>query len=258
MRKRLSPLIATACLWLPGACTTTDRLVQGEQKAGPPMRYATAGTSLIHEEIDRTRHPTRSEDVAIRYRLWARGFPQDRPYSLWLERFVVGTAESQPVVERLRVGLDDIVTTASGAELQFALVREGERTTDPDVLARVPEGHSVILTLVSNDRKVESWTRLVPFPIEAFGQTGCRISVESEFADRLAVTIVGERFQADEEVDIQSVSGGEIIRSRQRATGQGSFKAVMFPQVAGGRKGTAVLTASGGRCSVTTHFHWGE
>lgn len=222
-------------------------------------RYATAGTSLTPEELERTRHRTRQEDVAIRYKLKAEGFPRDRIYSLWIERTVGGIPENRKAFERLRIEADDTVTTTYGTDLEFVLVRDRERRSGPDVLTDVPEGQSLVLTLVSDDRAVESWLRMTPFPVESLSDEGCRIAIEPQAAaDRVLATIHGGGFQAGEKVEIRIVSRGSSAVINERASTNGSLRATAYPQGSADRRGTAAVTASGAKCSVATHFHWGE
>ena len=258
MRTLLWGLMAMTCLGLLEGCATSGGVAQSEHAAKPAPRYSTAGTSLTYEEIERTVHRTRHEDIAVRYRLNAKGFPRDKQYSLWVERFVGGRPESQEAIKQLRVREDEVVTTHLGRALEFVFVRYREQATDPDVLTGVPEGRSLILTLVSNDRSVESWVKMVPFPIEAFGKEGCRLAVESESADRSMVTIIGESFEPNEMVEVLAKSDGETIRFSEQAAGDGRFLIAMFPHVRGKQHGATDVTATSKKCTATIRFHWGD
>lgn len=253
---RLTVLTMTAYL---AGCAAGGGTTKGDGATASRTRYATAGTSLTPEEVERTRHKTRQEDVAIRYKLKAEGFPRDRLYSLWTERTVGGIPENRKAFERLRVEADETVTTAYGTDLEFVLVRDRERRSGPDVLTDVPEGQSLVLTLVSDDRAIESWLRVTPFPVESVGDGGCRIAIEPQAAaDRVLATIHGGGFQAGEKVEIRIVSRGSSAVISERATAKGGFRATAYPEGPADRRGTATVTASGAKCSVATHFHWGE
>lgn len=259
MQKTLCRLIAlTVTAYLAG-CAGDGGPKGGDRATIAKTRYATAGTELIQEEMERTRHKTRQEDVAIRYKLKAEGFPRDRIYSLWIERTIGGIPENRKAFERLRVEADETVTTAYGADLEFVLVRDREHRSEPNVLTDVPEGQSLVLTLVSEDRTIESWLRMTPFPIEARGDCGCRIAIEPRTAaDRVLATIHGGEFQAGEKVELRVVSQGNTTVLSERASSNGRFRATVYPQGSADRRSTATVTATGATCSVSTHFHWGE
>jgi len=93
--------------------------------------------------------------------------------------------------------------------------------------------------------------------IEAKRGSDCRLSVQPSPGGNVLL-IKGEGFAPHQDIRLVGRSDGEVIESRERASGEGAFTMFVFPVVKGKSGGTYSLTASTALCQVTIHHKWGD
>ncbi len=103
-----------------------------------------------------------------------------------------------------------------------------------------------------------AFTKVIPFPVEAQGPTGCRLSLELLSPDGMIFNITADGFQAGEELNVASKSEGELVQQKDRFPQSGPLTILILPGVIGKTSGDASYTVEGASCTVTIEYKWGE
>jgi Tetratricopeptide repeat len=114
-----------------------------------------------------------------------------------------------------------------------------------------------VFALASDDGSAKGSVEITPFPIQAVGDGGCRLSVRPMSANGDSFSIAGQGFHPDQKVKGIAVSSGERAEVPVDNKG-GAVKVVIFPAVVGRSGGEASFSASDSACSVTVHYKWGD
>ena len=103
-----------------------------------------------------------------------------------------------------------------------------------------------------------AFTKVIPFPVEAQGPTGCRLSLELLSPDGMSFNIIADGFQAGEELNVTSKSEGELVQQKDRFPQSEPLTVLVSPGVTGKASGDASYTVEGTSCTVTLKYKWGE
>jgi hypothetical protein len=119
-------------------------------------------------------------------------------------------------------------------------------------------GESVVFTLLSEDGAAKAAVEITPFPLEAEGDGGCRLTVKLMSVKGDSFQIIGEGFRPGRPVTAVGSPAGEVTQVPLTRKSDGLLTAIVSPAVAGKSGGEATLTASDGSCSVTAGYSWGD
>ena len=222
----------------------------GEPPAAPRAK-------LILQEIDRT---TIQEMQAVVYKLKVSGLPKGQTFTLWGKKL-----NSRPVpVDKIGFYVDDAgrlvvqpppveFAMPSGSSInlpekgkEFAFNAIGFAKAEPFELA-----------LIDSDRAIAAFARVIPFPIEARGEGTCRIWVELGSPGGDLFKILGEGFEAGEEIRTLSRYDSAAVEGEKTVSNDGRFSATVMPTVADKTFGSADTTVTSRFCSLTVAYEWG-
>jgi hypothetical protein len=207
-------------------------------------RRATPGPRLELVEL-----PAASGSSEKRYRLQVGpGLPQGAAFGVFTKPFDHGYHEIESGFQ-----LDD-----SGA-----LVAPGaggsKRRLDDLVLTPgpYPLGAAWEVALVSSDRAIRLFARVVPHPLVAT-QGGCKLSLElaSHLGDRFLAS--GSGFPPGEEVQTEQSYSGRQIRKPLRASAEGTLASDPITHRPVGVDRGARYTVKARTCEVSISYDWGE
>jgi len=200
---------------------------------------STPGTSLAFKEIGRRKE---EETTAVTYDVIVSGVPRDKVYQLWAE----GLAEG------LTFG-GDYTVQSSGR-----LVSNDTHEPLGDVILRAfARAEPYRMALITEDKAIAVFGKIIPFPIEARSPSGCQLSVELIDSGGESFHVEAEGFVPGEEVSVESQSLDEILPLTRTASIEGTFSFVYAPAVIGHESGRCKIKATGERCQVVVEFDWG-
>lgn len=200
---------------------------------------STPGTSLAFKEIGRRKE---EETTAVTYDVIVSGVPRDKVYQLWAE----GLAQDPTFG-------GDYTVQSSGR-----LVSNDTHEPLGDVILRAfSRGEPYRMALITEDKAIAVFGKIIPFPIEARSPSGCRLIVELITSDGQAFHVEAEGFVPGEEVSLESQSLDEILPFTSTASIKGTFSFMPLPAVIGHESGRCKIKATGERCQVAVEFDWG-
>jgi len=120
-----------------------------------------------------------------------------------------------------------------------------------------PAGAVWEAALVSADRSIRIFARVVPYPISASGGD-CKVSLElaSHLGDRFMA--LGSGFPPDEEVLTELSYSGRQIRKPRRTAGDGTLTPDLIAHRPIGIDRSARYTVKARTCEVSVDYDWGE
>ena len=209
----------------------------------PPFEWkeseSTPDASLKHEEVMRL-----DEQGEVHYKLFARGVPRNKNYELWM-KWIDGDIGSMPFDITIEES-GELKGNVKGSKVPLVIPIHDIRETEP-----------IKFALVSRDKSIKVFDKIIAFPVEAKSPDGCSLGLELIAPNGLNFVIQGQGFEPGEEVTTRSESSGEVIVSKVSLS-NGVFFVVMNPGVTGKRGGTATFSASGRSCTVTLAYRWGK
>jgi hypothetical protein len=205
-------------------------------------RHATLGLTIEIAEL-----PSRSPSDVPRYRLHASGFPPGVVFGMWTKDFGHSFHE---IVSGLAVA-------PSGALVSNTL--GPERRLEEMMLSpgSYPPGAIWEVALVSVDRTLSAFTKVIPRPIRA--QDGpCALSLElvSHRGERFLAS--GEGFTPGDDVLIESVVAGRVSQRRARVAADGRLRPDLLSHGAIGSDRRARYAIMDRGCAVAVEYEWGE
>jgi len=204
-------------------------------------RRATPGIELRLEEMAAVQASPR-----VRYQLHVTGVPRNLTFAIWTKDF---GASFQQVHEGFRT---DERGTLVAVDSKGQPRRLDELVLEP---GPYPQGAAWEVGLVSDDRTVKAFARVIPRPIAA-RNGACAVGLElvSRRGDRFIAS--GDGFVPGEEVTIASQVSGRIMHHRTRVGEDGR----LFPDVISHRTGDnrAQYLVKGQACAVAVAYESGE
>ena len=184
-----------------------------------------------------------------KYGLRATGVPRGITYDIWAKDFHQSVRE---IASGFRIdGSGVLVSDDMG----------GRRPQRLDAIAigpgPYPRGAAWDVALVSIDRTIKAFARVIPHPIVA-SDGPCTVSLElvSERGDHFLAS--GAGFVPGEEVRIESWSAGQAFRRRSRITTMGLLLSDVISHAAVGPEWRAGYSVKGRSCEVALEYEWGE
>jgi hypothetical protein len=120
-----------------------------------------------------------------------------------------------------------------------------------------PQGAAWEVALVSADRALRAFAKVIPHPITA-RDGPCTISLEliSHRGDRFMAS--GAGFVPGEEVLTESRYAGRVMQKRQRISPEGLLPPDVGSHGASNAEHSARYAAKGHSCDVVAEYEWGE
>jgi len=168
------------------------------------------------------------------YTMRVSGLPKDKDYVLWM-KWVDDKIQRLPVPDTK--GLFE-----GKAKFNFSKMYRGE---------------PILFALVSSDQAVRVYAQLIPFPLDATDEGGCKLSLAILSANQRLLGIIGEGFQPGEQVTTISKSESEILRDEKIALENGRIAVIIDPGVIGKTGGLPTFQAVSKTCDVTLRYAWG-
>lgn len=211
------------------------------------------GVVFVLEETARTTLADTTQEVT--YRMSASGFPQGKTYSLWFKR--IGE-ESKRLVNKLYVDDSGVMIAQElrpGIDVPFLPAPLAEVL--PLTLDHFQPGEPVSLSLVSEDKQIKGYGKAIPVPIED-RDGSCHLYLELITPDRMTYAAWGTGFAPNEELMTESLSNGELIRSKRSAESDGGFLQIVLPATKPKSQGSATFSVTGTSCSLLVKYDWGR
>ena len=187
--------------------------------------------------------------ISRRYRLIAAGVPSGATFGVWTRDF---THAFHEVASGFR-------TDAAGKLVSAQSGEGGPRALDALVLDPGPYFRGAIweVALVSEDRAITAFARVIPRPIVAQDR-GCVVSLElvSHRGQRFLAS--GGGFVPGDEVAVESRYAGLVHQKRIRVPSNGLLPPDVVSHAAPGSDRHARYSVKGRACEVTIEYEWGE
>jgi hypothetical protein len=204
----------------------------------------TAGARLVLKEIGRSRV---GGQTVVSYRLYASGLPRDLDYTLWTR-----LPGSEPQ------GVADAHINDDGLVVNRLADPAHKIAEDPiNIRAVAGRGEPKLFALISNDDMYRAFGEAIPFPIMN-NEGSCDISVVMLAANYERVQVMVTGLQPNEDLQTGAASGGEGGRRIEKATAEGTYRAVVFPFVKGEHSGKTQFSVTAKSCKIGIEFPWGD
>jgi len=212
-------------------------------------KEATPGVKLtVREESHENAKTASGPRKVVAIKLVPSGYPKDKRYELW------GVWLGGRTDRILELRVDE----AGELRMHFPKYpKPGGRLRDMSMrLGGFAKGEALQYALVSTDRKVKTFAKIIPFPLED-KQGSCQLWLELVATDGNTFVAQGDGFEPGEVVTTISRSNGEALRNKLTVTGEGSLPGVLLSPAAISRKHRASYTVTGRSCTVSVDYAWG-
>jgi hypothetical protein len=208
-------------------------------------RRATPGLYLELRELPRT-----SSLNTPTYRVHAFGFPRGRKFNVWTKDF--GHSFHELAFGFQVDGAGNLVSSEKSTIDQPPLPKAETFTPGP-----YPSGAIWEIALVSEDRTLKAFAKVIPYPITARDGT-CIVSLElvSQRGERFLAS--GTGFAPGEEVFTESLYSGRLEQVRRQISADGMLPKHVILHAATGTDRTARYIVRGRSCNVAVNYEWGE
>ena len=190
-----------------------------------------------------------SASTSRRYRLVTAGVPPGMTFGVWTRDFTHGFHEVVSGFRRDDAGKLVSVQDGDGRRRDLS-----EIVLDPGPYFR---GAIWEVALVSEDRSIAAFTRVIPRPIVA-QDGGCEVRLElvSHRGQRFLAS--GKGFVPGDEVAVESRYAGLVHRKQIRVLPNGLLPPDVVSHAAPGSDRGARYSVKGRSCQVTIEYEWGE
>ncbi len=246
-----------------GACRTPRRLAvaagivalalsASAAAAHEPIRFdihrATPGVRLEIVELG----PLTANSTAARFRLHAFGLPRDTVFAVWVKEFGHYFHE---VASGIHVDSAGVLVSSERSEAGRPM-RLDEMTFEP---GPYPAGAAWEVALVSTDRTVTAFAKVIPRPITA-RDGRCTVSLElaTRHGDRFIAA--GSGFLPDEDLIVESEYSGRTTHKALQASTEGRLPEdfLLHEGKIDDADHHARYTVKGQSCKVVLEYEWGE
>src|SRR5262245_57863669 len=205
-------------------------------------RRATPGLHLELSELPRT-----ADSATPRYRLYTVGLPRGVIFGVWTKDFGHSFHEVASGFQVDEFG--KLVSSKRGSPQRL-----DELAFDP---GPYPRGAIWEVALVSEDRALTAFAKVIPYPITARDEP-CSLSLElvTQRGERFVAS--GDGFPPGDEVITQSQYSERIIQKRRRISPEGLLPPDAFSHAAIGSDRTARYAVVARSCQVAVDYKWGE
>ena len=232
--------LAVSLLLVPGTGVSAhDPAVLDPHRATPGIRL----------ELIEVPPAATSASTSRRYRLVTAGVPPGMTFGVWTRDFTHAFHEVVSGFRRDDAGKLVSVQDGDGRPRDLS-----EIVLDPGPYFR---GAIWEVALVSEDRAITAFTRVIPRPIVA-QDGGCVLTLElvSHRGQRFLAS--GRGFVPGDDVVIESRYAGRVQQKQLRVSGDGLLPPDVVSHAAPGSDRSARYSVKGRSCQVTIEYEWGE
>ena len=204
-------------------------------------RYATPGLRLEVNELDSSTVHTK------RYRLHANGFPEGIVFGVFTRHFEHSFEEAASGFKVDRAA-GDLVSNETGQ-----LQRLGEMVFEP---GPYPRGAMWEVALVSEDRRLSAFAKVVPNPITA-RDGDCVLTLELVSKRGLRFLASGAGFAPGDEVTTESTYAGRTVQQRRRVSSDGRLTPEVISHASTEADRSARYAVRSRTCVVAVNYEWG-
>lgn len=210
----------------------------------PKLEWTLVNAPGIRLTFEETSRSLKSRDSQVCYQLKAEGLPLGETYWMYMH-WMDGEIVSMPFGFKL----DD----------QGMVYKDNPGDWKHWCVNGLLRGEAIGCALVSQESGTKASGEVIPFPIEAVGEGGCRIALQLITpANGGTFALFASGFEPGEVTEVVSRSGREVLSSQGNVKEDGTFVHVMLPGVRGKRGGKASVTVTGRACTVSLAYDWGR
>jgi hypothetical protein len=200
--------------------------------------------------LELTELPSAVPESRVKYRLTANGLPQGVTFGLFSKDFSHSFHE---VATGFKVD-------ETGSFVSTEIRNGGRYLRFDDIVLEpgpYPKGAAWEVALVSADRAIRAFAKVIPYPITSRDRT-CSVSLElvSQRGDRFIAT--GSGFAPEEDIITESQYSGRIIQKQKRVSPEGVLPGDVISLGARGSDRSARYIVKGQSCEVILEYQWGE
>jgi hypothetical protein len=205
------------------------------------------GVGLSLKEVGRSRTTDRT---LVTYELYATGLPKNPTYTL-VEIKISGQIDQ--MMEGVTLDTDGKAICAGRPE-----TCSGNGPNDPiDLIVFAGKGEPKRFALISDDAAhLKAFVSVTPFP-NATTDKGCRLESVIGTPKGETTFIHGSGFESNGDLTMKSESYGEKNSAVSKADADGSYFAVVLPNVLGKASGVTTWSVKGKNCNPVLTFSWG-
>ena len=235
--------------YLPIIIIAFSTLCPGLASAHKPMlldaRHATPGLRLEMQQLRQTK-----DSAEPRYQLQAFGFPKGIKLLLWSKEFDHSIHQMAFVFQVDKSG--NVVSSSGGGAIKPKRLDEMAFGPGPYPLGALWE-----VALVSVDRKLQAFAKVIPYPITVSdGQCSVSLKLVSHRGEKFLAS--GSGFPPGDEVITESRYAGSVIEKRVRASTEGSLPPQVLLHASVNTDRQAHYSVKGRSCEVAVDYEWGE
>jgi hypothetical protein len=213
---------------------------------GPDDLNAAQATPGVHIKLLEVKPG--SGGGPVQYRLSATGVPRDVTFDVWGKDF---RQQFREIALGFRVDGSGVLASSPFENDQPK--RLDEMTFSP---GPYPRGAAWEVALVSLDRKIKAFDRVIPRPIVAHDGP-CTVFLELASARGERFVATGTGFAAGDDVAIESQFAGQVSRRRSRISAGGLLQPDDIALAPIGPDRRARYSVKGRSCEVTLEYDWG-
>jgi hypothetical protein len=199
---------------------------------------------------------TRPDGHFVRYRIYAEGAQEGKPYIFALLKIGKFPEDVQIVSSAAFVNRKGLMMTRKPASDEEDSETVGA-DVEFDIGIQAANGEPLRFLVRSKDNKVFIPGTLVPYPI-ASKDNGCKLEARLAVPEGQAILIYGDGFSPNSEVPVQSDSAGELNKSKHPVDANGHVQFFELPSVTGKDSGVLKDSISTKDCSVSVSIPWGK
>lgn len=198
----------------------------------------------------------RADGHFTRFRIYAEGVPEGKPYILAIWKIGVYLKNIQILSSSAYVNHKGLVLTKAPSPDadDRDVVSDG---TEFDVGIQAANGEPIRFLLRSKDNKVMVPGTLVPYPIDSVDHD-CKLTARLAVPEGQAILVEGDGFAPNSEVTINGDSAGELKVSKHGVDERGHLQVLEMPFVIGKEAGILKETITTKECTVSVSIPWGK
>jgi hypothetical protein len=206
-------------------------------------RFATPGLRLEAIELHSV-----GASSSKRYRLRAEGFPEGVIFRVYTRHFEHAFEEAASGFKVDRA-TGDLVANEGGRPQRL-----GQMVLEP---GPYPRGAIWEIALVSADRRLSAYAKVVPYPIVA-RDGDCVLTLELVSRRGLRFLASGTGFPPGDEVTTESIYAGRSVQQRRHVSSEGRLEAQVISHASTDADRSARYGVRSRRCAVAIDYEWGE
>ena len=208
-------------------------------------RHATPGLRIVPHRLDQV-----DDSTEAKYHIQAFGFPKDVKLILWAKEFDHSLHQLASVFQ--------VDNSGNVLEANPSVAKRSRRLEEISFEpGPYPRGAIWELALVSVDRKLQAFSKVVPYPI-SFRDGSCEIDLQLASHRGEKFVAFGSGFPPGEEVDTSLRYVGRVIEKRVKTSADGSLPSQVLLHASVNTDQQAQYVVKARTCAVRVDYEWGE